>query len=141
MDTSYKKLEFLLKKIDDLTDDKDLLTGQLQASRNISKNLDNECKDLVKEVNSLRHTIEELSDYIEVESSRELCHSCNMYWNPSIIESGTCIFCILKETKKELTEAKNNEIQALDILNNTIKEMAKNNQLFDEIKNKFRDYK
>lgn len=57
MDTSYKKLEFLLKKIEDLADDKDLLTFQLQASRNTSKNLDDECKDLVKEVNSLRKAL------------------------------------------------------------------------------------
>jgi uncharacterized protein YoxC len=139
-DIQHKRIEFLVKQIDDLTDDKAVLTGQLQASRNTSKNLDNECKDLLKEVNSLRQTVKELSDYIEVESSKELCYSCNISWNPSLIESGQCVFCILKETKKELQEAKNNEIRALDILNNTIKEMNKNNQLFDEIQHKFRQY-
>jgi hypothetical protein len=120
MDTSSKSKEYYIRQINDLTDDKAVLTGQLQASRNISKNLDNECKDLLKEVNSLRQTVKELSDYIELESSKELCYSCNISWNPSLIESGQCVFCILKETKKELQEAKNNEIRALDILNNSI---------------------
>jgi predicted nuclease with TOPRIM domain len=120
MDTSSKSKEYYIRQINDLTDDKAVLTGQLQASRNTSKNLDNECKDLLKEVNSLRQTVKELSDYIELESSKELCYSCNISWNPSLIESGQCVFCILKETKKELQEAKNNEIRALDILNNSI---------------------
>jgi hypothetical protein len=140
MDTSSKSKEYFIRQINDLTNDKAVLTGKLKASRNTSKNLDNECKDLLKEVNSLRQTVKELSDYIEVESSKELCYSCNISWNPSLIESGQCVFCILKETKKELQEAKNNEIRALDILNNTIKEMNKNNQLFDEIQHKFRQY-
>ena len=140
MDTSSKSKEYFIRQINDLTNDKAVLTGKLKASRNTSKNLDNECKDLLKEVNSLRQTVKELSDYIELESSKELCYSCNISWNPSLIESGQCVFCILKETKKELQEAKNNEIRALDILNNTIKEMNKNNQLFDEIQHKFRQY-
>jgi DNA repair exonuclease SbcCD ATPase subunit len=60
MDTRYNQLKFLIKQVDNLTDDKCLLTGQLEASRNTSKNLDNECKDLVKEVNQLRRLVEEL---------------------------------------------------------------------------------
>lgn len=43
---------------------------------------------------------------LEVEQSRELCTACNQTWNPSLIESGTCIFCIQKETKQQLEEAR-----------------------------------
>ena len=60
MNTSSKSKEYYIRQINDLTYDKDLLTGQLQASKNTSKNLDNECKDLIMEVNQLRIIIEEL---------------------------------------------------------------------------------
>ena len=42
--------------------DKDLLTGQIEASRNITKNLDNECKDLLKENNQLRKIAYDLAN-------------------------------------------------------------------------------
>jgi hypothetical protein len=36
----------------------------------------------------------------------ETCADCKKSWSPSLIESGTCIFCILKERKRELEQLK-----------------------------------
>jgi hypothetical protein len=36
----------------------------------------------------------------------ETCADCKKSWSPSLIESGTCIFCILTERKRERDKAR-----------------------------------
>ncbi len=40
------------------------------------------------------------------EGARETCSQCNHQWSPSLIESSWCIFCILKDAKRQWGEVK-----------------------------------
>ena len=44
-------------------------------------------------------------EQLEIEASREKCSQCGQLYNPSIVESGWCIFCIQKDTKAKLDAA------------------------------------
>jgi hypothetical protein len=51
---------------------------------------------------TLEEQIAELKEELLVHNSREKCTQCGHSWNPSIVESGWCIFCIQEDTKKQL---------------------------------------
>jgi chromosome segregation ATPase len=42
-----------------------------------------------------------LKERLEIETSGETCIKCGGSWNPSLVESGWCIFCIQKETAED----------------------------------------
>ncbi len=54
---------------------------------------------------TLERELAEAQEKLDIESMRERCTQCNIGWNPSLVESGWCIFCILEEKKTELTKA------------------------------------
>ena len=39
---------------------------------------------------------------LEVENAKEVCKQCSKQWNPSLIESGTCVFCQLTAANQRL---------------------------------------
>ena len=41
---------------------------------------------------------------LKLENSCEKCMECGISWSPSLIESGTCIFCILKDRNKLISK-------------------------------------
>ncbi len=54
-------------------------------------------KELERELATVQETLAH-------ELATELCVYCQKVWSPSLVESGTCIFCILKEVKSSRDE-------------------------------------
>lgn len=48
----------------------------------------------------------EAQDKLAIETMTEKCSQCGHSWHPSYVESGWCIFCILKERTQERDEAR-----------------------------------
>jgi hypothetical protein len=61
----------------------------------------------------LERELIELQERHLIETSGETCSQCKHSMSPSLIESGWCIFCILKERKQEHDEAQR-KAKALD---------------------------
>jgi hypothetical protein len=45
--------------------------------------------------------LERVAEQLEIEQGREICNACSRLHNPSLIESGTCIFCLLDVVKEQ----------------------------------------
>ena len=48
-----------------------------------------------------------LKSKLEVETALETCSDCGRNWSPSIIESGHCVFCLIKSLEHQRDEARN----------------------------------
>lgn len=53
---------------------------------------------------------ERLKHELEIERATEICTQCSKGWSPSLIESGWCIFCILKERDQQLTQLRQDNL-------------------------------
>ena len=64
-------------------------------------------KDLLEENKQLR-------EQLEIHNVKEMCRGCGKGWNPSLVESGYCIFCICNEYKNK---AESFEAQLIEEVN------------------------
>jgi hypothetical protein len=46
---------------------------------------------------TIERELNEVKEKLQVHEMTEECSQCKQSWNPSLVESGWCIFCILKE--------------------------------------------
>lgn len=68
----------------------------------------------------LERELNEAKAKLVIESMTEKCTQCNHAWNPSLVESGWCIFCIQKETAE-----RRDQLRA---------ELEKSNQLVERLR-------
>ena len=57
---------------------------------------------LTEELSAVKRERDDARLQLEIETKyREKCVKCGNDWNPSLVESGWCIFCIQRETREE----------------------------------------
>ena len=82
------------------------LRAELGAAKiDIAKRSGKGMDDLFR-IQDLEQERDRLKERLEIETSKETCVNCGFGWNPSLVESGWCIFCIQEETREQRDELK-----------------------------------
>lgn len=81
-----------------------------------ARKLERERNEAVAKHDATVEALIEVTQKLEIHEMKEKCTQCGFSWNPSWVESGWCINCILKERTKERDELRLKLAQAnLDI--------------------------